>query len=321
MSTGNEMSISGFSMVRNATLLYYPIREAIASILPLVDEFVVAVGQGDPGDRTLEEIQSLDSDKIRIIQTVWDIEAYPNGTENAHQTDLARAACTGDWLFYLQADEVVHEDDLHNIRMRCQELLNDTEVEGLLFRYLHFWGDYHHVHRAHGWYPHEIRIIRNDPDIHSWESAQSFRRIPGFDGRNYRQQEGTYKLNVAPVDARIFHYGWVRPPQLMDRKKHALQTIHKGRAWGESHMAEIQGFDYGPLNRVPRYEGTHPSVMQDWMARFDWQDQLYENGPLRSQRPLFKHERLKYRILSWLEQQLLGGRQLGGFRNYVRLKR
>src|ERR1700727_3107375 len=100
------MTISGFTMVRNATKLYYPIKQAITSILPIVDEFVVALGEGDPDDKTLDEIRSINSDKIRIIHTVWDLDKYPRGMEHAHQTDIAKAAGKGDWLFYLQGDEV-----------------------------------------------------------------------------------------------------------------------------------------------------------------------------------------------------------------------
>ncbi|MCF7886004.1 MAG: hypothetical protein K9M80_05885, partial [Candidatus Marinimicrobia bacterium] len=172
------MKISGFSMVRNGVKLYYPVVEMIKSILPLVDEFVIAIGEGDEDDTTRNDIIGIGSEKIKIIDTVWDLEKYPNGTEHAHQTDIAKEACTGDWLFYLQADEVVHEKYLPMIKERCEELVEDQEVEGLLFKYRHFWGDYQHYQISHGWYPHEIRIIRNDPDIHSWKSAQSFRKIP-----------------------------------------------------------------------------------------------------------------------------------------------
>lgn len=310
-------------MVRNAVRLYYPIREAIESALPLVDEFVVALGAGDPDDTTREEIEAIGSEKIRIIDTVWDLDAYPNGTENAHQTDIAKNACTGDWLLYLQADEVLHEDDLPVIRRRCEELLHDREVEGLLFRYRHFWGDYDHYHRSHGWYPNEIRMIRNDPEIHSWESAQSFRRIPDFDGKHYRQQEGTYKLKVARVEAWIYHYGWVRPPDFMQRKNRALDTVHKG----EERVSELYrkrgaSYDYGPLHLLARFTGSHPSVMRTRIERFDWADQLnYGDKPDDPNRKRHKHERPKYRFLTWLEQTLLGGRQIGGFRNYILLKK
>lgn len=309
-------------MVKNATKLYYPVKQAIQSILPIVDEFVVALGDCDPDDRTEEEIRSIHSDKIRIVHTVWDIEKFPNGTENAHQTCIAKDHCKGDWLFYLQADEVVHEKYLPVIRRRCSELLNDEAVEGLLFKYIHFWGDYNHHQVAHGWYKNEIRIIRNRPDIYSWESAQSFRRIPGFDGKNYRQQKGTYKLKVARVDAFIYHYGWVRPPAFMQQKKRSLDTIHKGeRRVQEMYKSRPPSYDYGPLGRAAKFKGTHPAVMEEWVSRFDWQDQLNYSG--REQNPLrdkHKHDSLKYRLLTWLEQKVLFGRELGSFKNYILLK-
>lgn len=108
----------------------------------------------------------------------------------------------------MQADEVVHEKYLPVIKQRCEALLDNKMVEGLLFKYRHFWGDYDHYHESHPWYKNKIRVIRNDSEIHSWKSAQSFRCISGFDYINYRQEEKTYKLKVATVDAYIYQYGW-----------------------------------------------------------------------------------------------------------------
>lgn len=316
------MKISGFTMVKNAIKLYYPIRQSIESILPIVDEFVVALGDCDEDDNTEDEIRSIKSDKVKIIHTVWDIEKYPKGTENAHQTDIARSHCTGDWLFYLQADEVVNEKYLPVIQKRCEELLHDKKVDGLVFDYVHFWGDYDHHQTSHVWYPREIRIIRNDPDIHSWESAQSFRRIPGFDGKNYRQQEGTYRLKCALAYAKIFHYGWVRPPMLMQSKKKSLATIHHGKSQvQEKYKKRAALFDYGPLGRTDKFKDTHPKVMKDWMKKFDWADELnYSSIEINPQREKNKHDRLKYRIVSFIEKHLLGGKRLGQFKNYILLK-
>ncbi len=315
------MKISGFTMVKNATKLYYPIKASISSILPIVDEYVVALGDCDEDDSTRYEIESIGSPKIKIIDTVWNLDTYPNGTENAHQTDIAKEACSGDWLFYLQADEVIHEKYLSNIYQRCEALLGDTKVEGLLFDYLHFWGDYQHHQTSHGWYKHEIRIIRNDPDIHSWESAQSFRRIPGFDYQNYRQQAGTYKLNVARANAYVYHYGWVRPPRYMQNKRKALDTIHKGRKRvNEIYQDQGNSFDYGPMRLACKFNGDHPAIMREWIERFDWADQLKTEGPVPRNRKLFKHERLKYRLISLVEQHFLKGQTIGGFTNYQLLK-
>ncbi len=310
------MKISGFTMGKNVDKLYYPIKPAIMSILPIVDEFVVALGKSDDDDKTREEILSIKSDKIKIIDTIWDIEKYPNGMENAHQTDIAKEHCTGDWLFYLQADEVIHEKYLPIIKKRCEELLNDKQVEGLLFRYKHFWGDYQHYHFSHRWYKNEIRIVRNDPEIHSWESAQSFRRIPNFDGIFYRQQDGTHKLKVAKVDAEVFHYGWVRPPSLMKKKMKALDTIHKGEEGAQKKETIYRNFDYGVLGKLQKYNDTHPQVMQEWMNKFDWKNELQYTGEASKARKKHAHEKLKYRVLTFIENNLLGGENLGGFKNY-----
>lgn len=319
MST-NKTKISGFTMVKNATKLYYPIKASIESILPIVDEFVIALGDCEADDSTREEILSIQSDKIKIIDTVWNLTKYPNGTENAHQTDIAREACTGDWLFYLQADEVVHEKDLPEIKANCEKYLNDESVEGFLFNYYHFWGDYNHHQVNHAWYPHEIRIVRNTPDIHSWESAQSFRRIPNFDYVNYRQQKNTFKLHVIALDAHIYHYGWVRPPHYMQNKKKALDTIHKGAERAEIHNQKHKNeFDYGPLNRTTKFKETHPKVLHNWMKKFDWGEKLYEKGSTPTNRPKMKHERLKYRVVSVIENTF--GTRLGGFKNYIVLKK
>lgn len=312
------MKISGFSFVRNGVKLYYPVVESIKSILSVCDEFVIAVGKGDNDDRTRDQIAAIGDPKVKIIDTVWDEKYFKKGVINAMQTDIAQQACSGDWLFYLQADEVVHEKYLPTIRKRCEKLYDIPEVEGLLFRYKHFWGDYNHFHGGHGWYPNEIRIIRNLPDVHSWQSAQSFRHFNPYE--NPRQENGTSKLRVARVDAEIYHYGWVRPPHLMQNKRKALDSVH----WG-SHKAEEyynkapKYFDYGPLDRLEVFKETHPAVMTERVARLDWQDKLQLNGKPNKYRLPHKHELLKTRAISFIEKNILRGKQLGGFRNYILL--
>ena len=308
------MKISGFTMVRNATRLYYPIKASIESILPICDEFVVALGKGDAEDASEQEIRSIQSAKIKIIHTEWDLEKYRHGTVYAQQTDVAKQYCTGDWLFYIQGDEVVHEKYLPVIKKRCEELLWVKKIDGLLFDYKHFWGDYDHFIISHAWYPREIRIIRNDPEIHSWRDAQSFRRIPDFDGLNYMKKQGTFKLSVARVDACIFHYGWVRPPNLMQRKRKTFSGIYRGMLSAQREFKEEQElFDYGDLSKLEIFLDSHPKVLSSWISKFDWQHQLYPNRKVLRKH---KHEKFKYRLLTFLEQNFFNGNLIGGFKNY-----
>jgi hypothetical protein len=315
------MKISGFTMVRNAGKLYYPVKASIESILPLVDEFIVALGNCDADDTTEAEISRISSDKIKVIRTVWDFDKYPSGTEYAHQTDIAKASCTGDWLFYLQSDEIVHEKYLPVIKKRCEDLLHDKAVEGLLFNFRHFWGDYKHYLISHAWYPREIRITRNDNDIHSWRDAQSFRRIPNFDGVDYNSKKNTTKLVVAAVDADIYHFGFVRPPNLMQKKAKSKNAAYHGeQATQVRYKNAPDTFDYGDLSKLALFKETPPAVLEDWIAKFDWQEQLYpaQKNPTRK---ASRHEKLKYRLLTFIEQNFLGGNLIGGFKNYKLVKR
>jgi len=158
------VKISGFTIARNVIKFSYPILESIQSILPICDEFIVNVG--DSEDDTLDLIRSIDSDKIRIIQNVWD---FSQGAEVlSHQTNLALKECSGDWAFYLQSDEVIHEDDLEKLKRTMQKFLDDKEVDALRFRWFHFYGSYFRYRIDRGWYQKQDRIIRNNGEVESF---------------------------------------------------------------------------------------------------------------------------------------------------------
>jgi len=296
-------------MARNAEKYYYPITEAIRSALPLVDEFIVALGEGEPGDLTRELLGSLDSSKIRIFHRSWDESSFTNARILRDETNFALEQCRGDWCLYLQADEVIHERDHPEIMEQCKKFLRDNAVDGFLFRYLHFWGDYRHVLDCHNWYRNDIRIVRNHRGITSYKDAQSFRR------------EGQH-LNVIPLKARIFHYGYVRPPVLMQDKRKKQHSLHWGIRSAEQAFSDNPGpFDYGPLGRLRQFGDTHPAVMEERIRQFNWGDQLNYTRKLNLNRPLVKHEKIKYRLLTLLENRLLGGRQLWAYRNWNLLRR
>lgn len=318
------MKVSGFTFVRNAEKLYIPVKAAIESVLPLCDEFIVALGNNDDDDSTEAIINSIETDKIKIVRTVWNSEKYPKNTEYARQTDIAKEHCTGDWLIYIQSDEALHEKDYPEIRETLKKYHEDNRVEGLLFHYNHFWGDYNHVHRSHGWYKKEMRIIKNNPAVHSWKDAQSFRVYDAFkpdDYREYQRSEGTRKLRVVQLDAEIFHYGYARPPEIMSGKRKRTYKTYHGEEKSNKLLRDLKdNFDYGPLDKVPVFKGTHPKVMREWMDQFDWADMLQDSGPRRKDRKEHTHERLKYRLISFVENKILGGKTLFDFKNYERIK-
>jgi glycosyltransferase involved in cell wall biosynthesis len=287
----DPVRISGFSFVRNAVSLDYPLEESLRSVLPVVDQLVVAVAlaPGERDDGTRAVVEGLDDPRVEIVDAVWDDarrqEIY------ADLTNVALDRCTGDWCLYIQADEVVHEDDLQVVRSRAEALHDDRRVEALLFDYLHFFGDYDHIQTGQGWYQREIRMIRNGIGIRSVRDAQSFR---------YPDQT---RLTVAPAHARIFHYGWVRHPRRMQSKVREFWSHRASPDEVEALYGRAETFDYGPLGRLARYEGTHPGVMRERIAAMDWADSLREVDPPGLERTqLHKDERFKYRVLTGLSR-------------------
>ena len=292
-------------MVRNAEKLYFPVKESILSVLPIVDEFIVALGDSDANDHTRQLIESIGSDKIRIYDRQWQEKDFVESRIFALETNFALQQCKGDWCFYIQADEVVHEQDLPKITAACKKHLPDARVDGLLFKYYHFFGDYDHYLPFHGWYKNEIRIIRNHAGVYSFRDAQSFRK-----GENQ-------KLNVVEIDAHVYHYGWVRPPHLMQSKKKVHDSIHHGVSRAEQAYRLLPyEFDYGALGRIPRFQGTHPAVMADFIKKLNWQQKLNYARSGNPDRDLMKHEKRKYRLISFLENTFNGGRDFVGYTNW-----
>jgi glycosyltransferase involved in cell wall biosynthesis len=286
--------ISGFSTVRNGVKLGYPLVESIRSVLPVVDEFVITVGKSD--DSTLATIKKIGDKKIKIIETVWDPRFTVKGRILAVQSNIALFQCTGDWAFYIQADEVFHDEDQQKIISLCEKYKTDNNVEGLLFDYMHFFGNYNWYGDSYHWYRKEIRIIKNHRGIISWRSAQSFR----VDGK---------KINVIDSGARIFHYGWVRPPEVMAEKRRQHDELHHG----QGHYQTIHQSDYSYLNEMDTkcmklFTDTHPAVMKDKIKSY----KLDFNPSMVDYKPNFKD--IRRRISNKIGK--LTGWYPGEYKNY-----
>ncbi|HMR42398.1 MAG TPA: glycosyltransferase family 2 protein [Saprospiraceae bacterium] len=291
------MFVSGFSFIRNAVKYDYPVVEAITSVLPLCDEFVIAVGNSD--DATLQLIQSIQNPKIKIIETVWDDSLREGGRVLAAETDKAYRAISdkADWCFYIQGDEVLHEKYLENIRRAMTLFKDDKKVDGLLFDYLHFYGSYDFVGSASRWYRREVRVIRKDASFYSYRDAQGFRK-----GDNQ-------KLNVKRSDAFIYHYGWVRDPRAMQQKNESFHRLWHSDEWVDKNIAKAAEFDYSGIDALEKFEGSHPAVMQERIRRKNWRfdfDISFNSLKLK--------DRLRKKVEKWT------GWRPGEYRNYRLLK-
>ena len=253
------MKVSGFTFIKNALIYDYPIEEAITSILPICDEFIVAVGKSD--DETLKLISQIDTDKIKIIETEWDESLRAGGRILAIETDKAFAniAKDSDWAFYIQGDEVIHQKYLSIIQDAMKKHKDDFNLDGLLLNYLHFYGSYDYVGSSSNWYSNEVRIIRNDRSIYSYRDAQGFRK-----GNNE-------KLRVQPVDAFVYHYGWVKEPKAMQQKQENFNKYWHNDEWISNNILAADEFDYSrDMRKLTPFIDQHPEVMKKRISKKNW---------------------------------------------------
>ncbi len=290
------MRISGFTIIKNAIINDYPIVEAILSILPVVDEMVVLLG--DSEDETKQLIENINDPKIKIFHSVWDASLRSGGSVLAVETNKAFQLIDpkSTWAFYIQADEVVHEQYLPAIKLACELYASDKSVDGLLFNYLHFYGTYDYLGDSRKWYNKEVRIIRNDQLISSYKDAQGFRK---------KEQ----KLHVKLIDAFVYHYGWVKSPEQMMKKRKEV-----GRFWvddeGVKNFDKLPDvFNFDEYDSIASFEGTHPRVMLDRIKQKNWHISLN------------LHEK-KFRLKDYFLYQFekITGIRLFDFKNYKLIK-
>jgi len=288
------MKVSGFTFIKNAVKYDFPFIESVTSILPICDEFIIV--HGDSEDDTAKLIESINSAKIKVYNTVWNPELKEGGLILTDQTNVALSKTTGDWCFYIQGDEVVHEKYLNTIKNEMANHLADKRVEGLLFKYLHFYGSYNYVAASRQWYRNEIRIVRNNIGVKSYKDAQGFRL-------NDR------KLNVKAIDAYVYHYGWARPPQTMQNKVKYFHSLWHDKDWIENNVANTVEYDFSTTDSIKMFDGTHPKVMQ---SRIDnqYSDLKIDTSKIK--------KGFKKTLLESIEK--ITGWRIGEYKNYKIIK-
>jgi len=249
------MKISGFTIIKNAVALQYPFIECIRSILPVVDEYVVLIGKSD--DDTVARVEAIGSPKIRILHHEWNDTVREGGLYFSMLTNEALRACTGDWAFCLQADEVIHEKDLPSLVRLMEENLDRKQIKAISLRFRHFYGDY----RTYNPYGHRKaeRILRNDGEIIALGDAVAFGLRS--DPKGVRIQEGP-REQVLFSNIHIFHYSWVKDRRALAEKWNLIQPYYCG-----DKAQKIVDFPFD-LRMVKRFEGTHPKVMEKRIAEF-----------------------------------------------------
>jgi len=290
----NTPQVSGFTLVRNATRLDFPLEASIRSLLPGVDELVVNVGESE--DDTLARIEAIGDPRIRIVHSVWD-------TSRGHQmladeTARAMAACRFPWGIYIQADEVFEDGGAERLRAGINEVDGNDRVEGLAVRYVHFYGGFDTVAVNRRWYRREVRAVRLDPafEVHSFRDAQGF-----------RVGSGHRRIRAVLTDVRMHHYGWARPTWALAAKRAADNEIYHWRGKMDQARPLLPWFP-----GIRPFDGQHPGPAREWIDARRVNENLIEA-------PSFEREHIRLRLSNAVER-LTGWRPFE-YRNYTLVRR
>jgi hypothetical protein len=252
------MKVSAFTFIRNGQILGYPFLQSIQSILNIVDEFIINIGKSE--DDTLSLIKSINNPKIRIIESNWNDSMQDKGYVYGQQKMIAQFNCSGDWAFYIEGDEVYHEDDLEKIRKSMELHLNNPDVEALIFDFIHFYGNTNSILNSPGWYRSEARIIRNS--VRSYAPDGLFWLVLGSN------KKGRYP-KAKHTGVSCYHYGWARTEDQMNLKSSKVQKY-----WGKQHVK----IDYSQMDQkiIQEFKGNHPKIIEDWLSN---EKRLFEVDP------------------------------------------
>lgn len=295
------MKISGYSFVRNGFTYGVPFLQSIQSILPICDDFIIAVG--DSTDGTKEAIVNIANPKIKIIDTIWDDNLRTEGKIFAQQANIALKEITGDWAFHIQADEVIHENDLNKIYEHIKLADEDKTIEGFLFDFLNFHGGYKYLNNTRYQHKKEIRIFRNKLNVFPYKDSQGVRKYPSYD--DYLNNHRGYKLKVKYIQIPVYHYCKSRSPYQMNEKRKLSHRFYYDDNYMEKEFKSIKEFDYYNIERVRLFNGNHPSLMNEIIEKADW-----EFDPDK----IYKSLNLKDRIAYWIEDRI--NHRIGEYKNY-----
>lgn len=295
------MKISGFSYVRNGFDYGVPFLEAIKSALPICDEFIIAVG--DSNDGTREAIIDLNSDKIQIIDTIWDPNLKTGGKIFAQQTNIALDQIRGDWAFHIQADEVIHEKQIDHIKKAIDQYDADSSLDGFILPFLHFWGGYNYCRNSRRVHNFELRVFRNNIGTRSYRDSQGFRKYKSKEGYENNTDKGE-KLRVKLVDAVVYHYNGVRPPAAFRKKAQLFGEQYLEKEEVEQQLNKIN-YDWNIVDRVVLFKGEHPCYMHEKVNAQNW-EYTFDKSKARW--------KLKDRLIQPIEDLI--GFKFGEYKNY-----
>ncbi len=284
-----KKGISGVTVIRNAVNLGYPLYFSVKSVIDACDEFVISEGLSE--DSTMDIVRQLQKEyptKVKVIRERW--RAARTGETIADVTNNAMEKCAYEWIYYIQADEIVHEDNLDFIVSVPKRFRNYRSVS---FKFTHFRLNL--LFEMVGSYPHAIRMVRNYSKPWRRNVRRLWRRTPlgkvvkGYYSKDpvmslmdvYSAGDGwTFAGRIWPVLRAdflkpVFHVGYVNKDtdvlanrieshgRLLYPTLTSYPRVAKAIRTGEG----IESWRAQGLKVIPYRRGDYPKLLIEWAVK------------------------------------------------------
>lgn len=257
-------SLAGCLIIKNGTKFDYPFQQAIESVLPICDEFVVVEGVGE--DDTYERLLAMreKDQKIQVVRSKMERKV----SELSRATDLSISLTKCDYYLQIQGDEGINEFSCRRIR----SVVDRGGFDILQTRIFHFWSSFDTVYIPKVFYDYVWRVARRSlfPQLHSIGDAMNLGPL---------SLPGLRTLALPETEAYWLHYGFVRNPKQMVEKcyeffpwwsqdpekweEHGMDPYlararqNKKVVWTEKHH---------PRQLTP-FRGVHPKSYESWISK------------------------------------------------------
>ena len=182
------IKISGIQTISNAVSLGYSFIEAVLSVLPIVDEFLINDGgSSDDTPLYLKKLQKTFPDKIKLFnKPFYRCEAWETIDECVNYL-ISQAK--GDWIFEVFGDEIWHEKNL----LEVKQIIEKASKKGYnSIRMIAHWVNFHHISSFEY---RNVRIIRKLDDLKSYWCGDDFRTA---ETEKEGPAQGFINSNVSP---------------------------------------------------------------------------------------------------------------------------